>query len=136
MQRLSLVFTYAIFAAISMMVNLLTQHIFFFLYSGIGSLYVGMFSGTLTGLVVKYLLDKKFIFNYRISEKKDHLVKFTMYSFMGVFTTLIFWGCEIFFHHIIAGSSSKYIGAVIGLTIGYSIKYYLDKAFVFVDNKR
>ena len=50
---------------------------------------------------------------------------------MGVFTTLIFWGFEILFDKLFEHELSKYAGAVIGLSIGYIVKYNLDKKFVF-----
>ena len=50
---------------------------------------------------------------------------------MGVFTTLIFWGFEITFDYIFNNENAKYAGAVIGLSIGYIVKYLLDKKFVF-----
>ena len=50
---------------------------------------------------------------------------------MGVATTLIFWGSEIIFNLLFKADIVKYIGAAVGLTIGYIIKYQLDKRFVF-----
>lgn len=52
---------------------------------------------------------------------------------MGVFTTFIFWGVEISFDYFFKNNNAKYLGAVIGLSIGYLIKYFLDKNFVFKD---
>jgi putative flippase GtrA len=92
-----------------------------------------MFSGTLAGLVVKYILDKKYIFYHMPKNKKEDGIKFLLYSLMGVFTTLIFWGFEIAFDYLSDHKNAKYLGAVIGLSIGYIVKYYLDKRFVFKD---
>lgn len=129
---LMLAIKYSIFAAISTLFNLLFQYFSFGLYSGFGSLYVAMFFGTLAGLIVKYVLDKKFIFYHEVKDKKDDAKKFALYSLMGVFTTIIFWGTEIAFNAILEGSNAKYIGAIIGLSIGYVIKYFLDKKYVFI----
>jgi len=126
-----LVIKYTIFAMISTFFNLLFQYFSFGVYLGFGSLYVAMFAGTLAGLVVKYILDKKFIFYYVVEDKKDDARKFARYSLMGVFTTIIFWGIEIIFDALSTNPSAKYLGAVIGLGIGYVIKYFLDKNFVF-----
>lgn len=123
---------YIIFAAISTLFNLLFQYFSFKIYSGFGSLYVAMFMGTLTGLVVKYILDKKFIFYHVVENKKDDAKKFALYSLMGIFTTVIFWGSEIAFHTLSQDPNAKYLGAVIGLSIGYVIKYFLDKKYVFI----
>ena len=91
-----------------------------------------MLFGTLAGLVVKYVLDKKFIFYHEVKGKKDDAKKFALYSLMGVFTTIIFWGTEITFDAMSEEPNAKYLGAVIGLSIGYVIKYFLDTKFVFI----
>lgn len=91
-----------------------------------------MFIGTVAGLVVKYVLDKKFIFFHVVENRKDDAKKFALYSLMGVFTTFIFWGTEIVFDALSQNQNAKYLGAVIGLSIGYIIKYFLDKKFVFI----
>ncbi len=130
-----LVIKYSIFAVISTLFNLLFQYFSFLVYSGFGSLYVAMFFGTLAGLVAKYILDKKFIFYHTPKDKKDDAKKFALYSLMGVFTTIIFWGTEIAFDTLYEDPNAKYLGAVIGLSIGYVIKYFLDKKFVFIHKK-
>jgi len=126
---------FIIFAGISTLVNLASQYMIFLTYSGLASLYVAMLFGTLTGLVAKYILDKKFIFCHVPKDKKDDAKKFALYSLMGLFTTIIFWGTEVAFDTFLKSPNAKYQGAVVGLTIGYIIKYFLDKKFVFV-NKR
>ncbi|MFA6197075.1 MAG: GtrA family protein [Sulfurimonas sp.] len=123
---------YSLFAILSTLFNLFFQYISFLVYMGFGSLYIAMFFGTLAGLVVKYILDKKFIFYHTPKDKKDDTQKFFLYSLMGVFTTIIFWGTEITFDALVQTPYSKYIGAVIGLSIGYVIKYFLDKKYVFI----
>jgi len=126
---------YIIFAVISTLFNLLFQYFSFLIYSDFASLYVAMFVGTLAGLIVKYILDKKFIFEYEVKDKKDDAKKFALYSLMGVFTTIIFWGTEVAFDALYSDPNSKYLGAIIGLSIGYVSKYFLDKKFVFVENR-
>ncbi len=123
---------YTIFAIISTLFNLLFQYFSFLVYEGFASLYLAMFIGTLAGLVVKYILDKKFIFYHKVENKKDDAKKFALYSLMGVFTTIIFWGTEIAFDALSTNENAKYLGAIIGLSIGYVIKYFLDKKFVFI----
>ncbi len=127
-----LVFKYGFFALVSTICNLLFQYISFYIYSGYGALYIAMAIGTVVGLIVKYILDKKFIFYHKVENRKEDLKKFTLYSFMGIFTTLIFWGVEMFFYYFIDVPYSQYIGAIIGLSIGYVVKYNLDKKFVFI----
>jgi len=126
-------FRYVLFAIISTVVNLFFQYLSLALYSGFLSLYVAMFLGTLSGLILKYILDKKYIFFHTPESKKDDGKKFFLYSLMGVFTTFIFWGFEILFDAFLAFENAKYLGAVVGLSIGYIVKYQLDKKFVFKD---
>ena len=123
---------YTIFAAISTLFNLLFQYFSFLACIGFGSLYVAMLFGTLAGLVAKYILDKKFIFYHTPTDKKNNAKKFALYSLMGVVTTIIFWGVEIAFDTLSQDPNAKYLGAVIGLSIGYVIKYFLDKKYVFI----
>ena len=126
-----LVLKYSFFALIATIINLFTQFISLAIYSQNFSLYIAMFFGTITGLIAKYILDKKYIFYYVVKDKKEDSQKFILYSIMGVFTTLIFWGFEIGFDYIFDSEIAKYIGAIIGLSIGYITKYFLDKKFVF-----
>lgn len=129
-----LVLKYSFFALIATIINLFTQFISLAIYSQDFSLYIAMFFGTITGLIAKYILDKKYIFYYVVKDKKEDSQKFILYSIMGVFTTLIFWGFEIGFDYIFDSEIAKYIGAIIGLSIGYITKYFLDKKFVFKGN--
>lgn len=122
---------YTLFALLATAVNLLAQWPFFQLFEGWWVLYATLFVGTLAGLVTKYLLDKKWIFNYQSTSKADDLQKFGLYSLMGVFTTVIFWGTEMLFFHFLAFNGSQYAGGALGLAVGYMVKYYLDKKFVF-----
>jgi len=123
---------YSLFALISTLFNLLFQYLSFEVYDNFAALYVAMFFGTLAGLITKYILDKKFIFYHKPKDKKDDAKKFALYSLMGVFTTIIFWGTEIGFDMLFTSDNAKYAGAIIGLSIGYIIKYFLDKQFVFI----
>lgn len=124
-------FNYFIFAIIAALVNLATQALIFTFYGGILALYIALFFGTFTGLVTKYILDKKWIFYYDAASKRDDAQKFGLYSIMGIFTTFIFWGTEMAFYHLFNFEGSQYVGGAIGLIIGYIVKYQLDKRFVF-----
>jgi putative flippase GtrA len=126
-----LVFIYLIFSLGATVINLLSQWLVFQLSDDWWVLYLALAFGTLAGLVTKYILDKKWIFNYKATSKSDDLNKFGLYSLMGVFTTVIFWGTEMFFFHVIAFEGSQYAGGALGLGIGYAVKYFLDKKYVF-----
>lgn len=123
-----MILRYIIFAIISIAINLSTQY-FVLIFADV--LYIAMFFGTFLGLITKYFLDKKFIFYYRSKNKIDDSKNFFMYSFFGIFTTLVFWGFEISFDAIFKSDLAKYVGALLGLVIGYILKYFLDKNFVF-----
>jgi putative flippase GtrA len=127
----ALTLRYAAFAAVATGVNVGTQVVSLAAYAGPLALGVAMALGTGTGLVTKYLLDKHFIFFDTDNSVRGHSVKFTLYSLMGVATTAIFWGTELLFHTLLAGKHMKYMGAVLGLAIGYVTKYQLDRRFVF-----
>jgi putative flippase GtrA len=59
------------------------------------------------------------------------LQTFILYTAMGVVTTLVFWGFEFGFNSAFQDKNMRYLGALIGLAIGYWAKYHLDKRFVF-----
>ena len=122
---------YTLFAIISILLNILFQSFSFLVHDGFASLYVAMFVGTLAGLTSKYILDKNFIFYYKSKNKIHDVKKFLFYTLTGGFTTFIFWGTEIGFDVIVGGAKARYLGAIIGLSIGYIFKYFLDKKYVF-----
>lgn len=124
---------YSFFAVLAIISNFLVQEGVIQLYQGPFALWVSIFFGTLVGLVVKFVLDKKYIFQFMTVSKKQDASLFVLYSIMGVVTTVVFWGMEIGFFYLFDSHTMKYIGGFIGLVLGYVIKYYLDKKFVFVE---
>ena len=128
-------FKYGAFALIATIVNLASQTIVFGLYSGQASLFLGILIGTVSGLICKYLLDKKYVFYHQSESHSDELRNFSVYSLFGIVTTAIFWAAEILFDWLFEHHLARYVGAVIGLTVGYICKYYLDKHFVFTSTK-
>ena len=128
---ITLALRYAVFAALSIAVNLATQALSFAAYEGRFALILAMGFGTGTGLVVKYALDKRYIFDDREGGVRAHSAKFTRYTAMGVATTALFWATELAFAALGDDPRLKYLGAVLGLTLGYAVKYRLDRRFVF-----
>lgn len=124
---------YAVFAGLATAANIGTQYLVLQAYKGPFSLYAAMAAGTIVGLVIKYILDKRYIFYHTTAGMRDDLFKFVIYSAMGVITTLIFWGTELLLHFLLPWEWAKYAGAAVGLTVGYLTKYQLDKRFVFRD---
>jgi putative flippase GtrA len=124
---------YSLFAGLSTVVNIGSQMLSMLIYSGTYAVEISIFIGTLAGLPLRYFLEKRYIFSFESKNIKHDGQLFILYSFMGVFTTAIFWGTEYAFHLIFTTDVMRYIGGVLGLTIGYYIKYQLDKRFVFVN---
>jgi putative flippase GtrA len=122
---------YALFAAIATAVNIMAQDLSLRLPAGGYPLAVSMGCGTLAGLVTKYVLDKRYIFQCTTQNVLEDTRKFLLYSLMGVLTTAIFWTTEIGFDLLFNTKTMRYTGAVIGLAMGYYLKYRLDKRFVF-----
>ena len=128
---LKLAMLYAAFAITATFCNILAQDICSYIYSGPFYILISIIFGTGVGLVIKYILDKKYIFKYKTQNAQHDGKIFMLYTLMGIFTTIIFWGFEFGFHAIYATKEMRYVGGVIGLMIGYICKYYLDKRFVF-----
>jgi len=131
----TLVFRYTFFAILATLANLAAQRaVLWFGDSGtLFALAVG--TGTGVGLVLKYFLDKRWIFEDLSSDVKEHGKKFSLYTAMGIFTTAIFWGTETGFWLVWQTDMMRELGAVIGLSIGYVVKYCLDRRFVFTGTR-
>jgi len=126
-----LVLRYGAFAVIATLANLGAQRLVLGVTDGSTALALAIFVGTGAGLVVKYLLDKRWIFFDHSSGVASHTRKFSLYTLMGVATTLIFWGAETLAWWMWHTDLAREIGAVLGLSVGYIVKYNLDKKFVF-----
>lgn len=122
---------YTIFAILATIINLGCQEVASRLYQGEYSFWVAITVGTAGGLVMKYILDKRYIFKYTTNSIASDTWTFFMYTAMGIVTTLIFWVSEWLFEYWFEDRVMRYIGACIGLSIGYVTKYFLDKRFVF-----
>ncbi len=124
-----LVLSYAGFAILATLANLATQRVV--LAALPWGLLVALAAGTLVGLVVKYALDKTWIFSGARHGRAGEAGTFGLYAATGVVTTLIFWGFESAAWLIWQSHLAREAGAVAGLAIGYVVKYRLDRRFVF-----
>jgi len=122
---------YTIFALFATVANIGSQEIAITLYQGSFAIMLSIFAGTAVGLVLKYWLDKRYIFKYQTKSIQHGSKTFTLYTIMGIVTTFIFWGFELAFDAIYGTKEMRYLGGVIGLAIGYYVKYQLDKRYVF-----
>ena len=120
-----------LFALIATIANIGAQEISMRVYGGEFAISCSIIVGTIIGLIVKYFLDKRYIFCFFTTSAMQNAKIFLLYSVMGVVTTLMFWGFEYGFHYFFQTKEMRYFGAVIGLIFGYVFKYRLDKKFVF-----
>ncbi len=122
---------YVIFALIATAVNIGAQDIVIRVYRGTFDIVASVAVGTGVGLIVKYILDKRYIFRFRARDAIHDGGVFALYTLMGLATTIIFWGFEFGFQHVFDTKEMRYLGGIIGLAIGYLTKYQLDKRYVF-----
>lgn len=129
---MKLAITYAFLALIASGVNIGTQDYVVQHYTGAFYMLLSVATGTAAGLLVKYLLDKRYIFRFRAANARHDGLTFARYVLMGLATTAIFWGVEFGFQYLFETKQMRYLGGALGLAIGYLAKYRLDKRFVFV----
>ena len=91
--------------------------------------------GTVAGFIFKFIVDKFVVFEEKLTENaKAELEKTTrqliLYFSFAIFTTMIFWGFEFSFKILLPGDWYL-IGGLIGLIIGYTVKFLVDNSFVF-----
>jgi putative flippase GtrA len=130
------VLRYAGFAVLATLANLGAQRL---VLAGLGpevvaeaaAFALAVAAGTAVGLVVKYMLDKRWIFDDRSTGARAHGRRFGLYTVMGLVTTAIFWGTETAFWLLWGTDLMRELGAVLGLSVGYVVKYRLDRRFVF-----
>ena len=128
---MKLAFTYSILALIATAANIGAQDLTLRCYRGAFDVVLSVAVGTGVGLVVKYILDKRYIFRFRARNAVHDGKTFMLYTLMGLVTTFIFWGFEFGFNYLFETKEMRYLGGIIGLAIGYLTKYHLDKRFVF-----
>ncbi|WP_043202479.1 GtrA family protein [Paraburkholderia acidipaludis] len=129
--RASLVTWYALFALLSMAANLGCQKVAWTLYEGAFAIPLSVCVGTGVGLIVKYALDKTWIFRFEHRSAAHGIQTFSRYVAMGLATTAIFWATEFGAEALFHSEPARLTGGALGLVLGYFAKYQLDKRFVF-----
>ena len=129
----ALALRYGAFAVVATLANLGAQRL---VLAGEDAVTGGRFAlavaaGTGVGLVVKYLLDKRWIFYDGTTGARAQGRQFALYTLMGVVTTAIFWVTETAFWLAWGTDLAREAGAVLGLSVGYVTKYLLDRRYVF-----
>ena len=127
----TLILRYAAFAVVATFANLATQRLVLQFGDTGGYFAAAVSAGTIVGLVIKYVLDKRWMFYDLETGVKNHGRKFSLYTAMGLVTTAIFWGTETAFWLIWKTDMMRELGAILGLSVGYVVKYNLDRRFVF-----
>ena len=131
MSGLALAVRYVAFAIVATAGNLAAQRL---VMRGIDwgfTFELALLTGTLVGLLIKYALDKRWIFGDAAQGFAAHGRRFSLYTLMGVATTAIFWGTETVFWLVWHTQFAREAGAVLGLSVGYLVKYQLDRRYVF-----
>jgi putative flippase GtrA len=126
----AIVVRYVLFAAVSTIANLATQEATVRLLPA-AALALSILAGTAAGFAVKYVLDKRWIFYDAYTTPAHEAQKVALYGLFSVATTLVFWGFEVTFWTLWQTDAAKYAGAVLGLAIGYAVKFALDRTYVF-----
>jgi putative flippase GtrA len=137
MSSTALTLRYIAFAVVATLANLAVQRavLSIALLPAMLAFPLALAAGTLAGLVAKYVLDKRWIFDDRSRGVEAHGRLFSLYALTGVATTAIFWGTETLFWLTWQTDAAREIGAVLGLAVGYAIKYRLDRRFVFAGSE-
>lgn len=121
---------YVVAAVVSVAANLLSQEVTVRV-SPASPLMVSIFVGTLVGFFIKYMIDKIWTFRERYTTPLGEAQRITLSGLFSVLTTLIFWAFELGFYAIWQTDFAKYTGAVLGLGLGYVLKFWLDRRHVF-----
>jgi putative flippase GtrA len=129
--RWELALRYAAFAVLAVLANLAAQRAVLAFGESAGHFVAAVALGTAVGLVVKYLLDRRWIFGERSAGLRATSRQFSRYTATGIATTAIFWATETAFWAIWQTHAMREVGAVLGLGIGYLLKYRLDRTWVF-----
>ena len=131
MKNKELVLLYIIFAVIVSISNILSQRLVLnFLTGNVGYL-VALFSGTFIGVVLGYFLDKNWIFKNPVTSSRVMGKQFFWYATTGAIHTPVFWLIESLFWFIWKTDGMRELGAVLGLVIAYTLKYFILRRYVF-----
>jgi len=90
---------------------------------------------TVVSFVVKFFIDKNIIFKTKKGHQNERRKQVLLYAVFSIGTTLIYILVEMIFHFSFDSADlyekKEEIGAIIGLLMGYSIKYIVDMKITF-----
>jgi putative flippase GtrA len=138
---------YMLFAALCTLVNLGSQYGIKKLLKPVQLLHYKLFNlelffiialltGTILGFSAKFVLDKFIVFREKHKTLGHTFTQIFIYGLLAFVTTAIFWGVEILFRVIFLFENREIVGGLIGLAIGYTVKFFLDKRFVFIGREQ
>ena len=87
--------------------------------------------GLFVGFVLKYLLDKKYVFNDSYENRGAETRKAGLYAIMSILCTILSIGVTGSFKIVFGVQLAKRVGWFLGLILGYTAKFFLDKKYVF-----
>lgn len=128
----SIFYLYLLFSLISIFINILIQYLSMFFYRGFLDVEISILLGTLVSVPFRYIVEKTYIFNFTSINLKQDSQIFVLYLYYSIITTLIFWSIEYCFYILFSTNLMRYVGGILGLSIGFFLKYQLDKKYVFI----
>ncbi len=127
------VILYVVFAAFAICLNMFVQNLMFALWPLGGAIFVAMPVGAGVALLTKYFLDRRYVF---ASERSASRIEFLKYALTGGFITAVFFVTEYAIWIIYQTDYARNVGIVIGMTVGYTLKYVLDRHFIFTTSAK
>jgi len=131
MKNKELLFLYIVFAVIVSITNLSSQRLVLSFLTGNVGYFAALFIGTFIGVVLGYFLDKNWIFKDPVMSSGVIGKQFFWYAMTGAIHTPVFWLIESIFWFIWETDGMREVGAVLGLVIAYTLKYFILRRYVF-----
>ena len=131
MKNKELLILYIVFAIIVTITNLSSQRLVLSFLTGNVGYFAALFTGTFIGVVLGYFLDKNWIFKDPAKSSKAIGKQFFWYAMTGAIHTPVFWLVESVFWFTWKTDGMRELGAVLGLVIAYTLKYFILRRYVF-----
>ena len=85
--------------------------------------------GVAVGYIVKFILDKFIVFEKKSTDLKQTSKEFIKYFLFALITTAINLGIQLSLIYL--AGFPDFLGLAISLSVGYTIKFLLDRKYVF-----
>ena len=131
MKNKELLILYSVFAVIVSITNLSSQRLVLSFLTGNVGYFSALFTGTFIGVVLGYILDKNWIFKDSVMSYRVIGKQFFLYALTGTIHTPVFWLIESVFWFTWKTDGMRELGAVLGLAIAYTLKYFILRRYVF-----